>query len=601
MKPGKRDTILPESAKTLGGLFHERVLRSPESIAYRYFDHRQKSWNEISWIGIAGQVGRWQAAMEQESLKPGDRVAVMLQNCCQWVMFDQAALGLGLVVVPLYVNDRADNIAYILQETGARILLIAGHEHWLQIRPVIEELEELQRIVTLETIADTKHDHRLKSLDEWLPDRGEHKLQHDIEPDTLATIVYTSGTTGRSKGVMLSHRNILWNAYSSQKRIDVYSGDLFLSFLPLSHTLERTIGYYLPVMTGATVAYARSIPQLGEDLVTLRPTIFVSVPRIYERVYGKLQEQLEEKSPLARRMFTLAVDIGWKRFEYSQGRTPWQPSFLLWPVLKLLVADKVMGRLGGRIRIAITGGAPLSAAVARVFIGLGMPLLQGYGLTETSPVISVNRPDSNLPASVGPPLDDVEVHINDDEELLVRSPGVMLGYWNNQQATADMIDPQGWLHSGDKARIEDGHVFITGRVKEIIVMSNGEKIPPADMEMAITMDTLIEHVMVIGEGRPFLAAIVVLNPQQWEKLANQLGLPTDDPTTLKSSRLHRVVLDRIAGQLHDFPGYAQIRAVSIGIDPWEVSNGMHTPTLKLRRNRIMEYYRDDIEKIYAGH
>lgn len=601
MKPGMLDTITPDRARTLAGLFHERVKRTPRSVAYRYFDYHENQWQEMTWAEMAEQVGRWQAAMQRESLQAGERVAVMLHNCCQWVMFDQAALGLGLVVVPLYVNDRADNIAYILQETAARILLIAGHEHWIQVRPVVDQLHDLQRIVTLESLPDARHDHRLQTQDEWLPGQKASIQITDIKPDALATIVYTSGTTGRPKGVMLSHKNILWNAYSSQQCINVYCGDLFLSFLPLSHTLERTIGYYLPVMTGATVAFARSIPQLAEDLIVLKPTIFISVPRIYERVHGKLAEQLKEKSPLARGLFELAVDVGWKRFEYNQKRSLWHPALLLWPVLKVLVADKVMSRLGGRIRIAITGGAPLSPPVARVFIGLGMPLLQGYGLTETSPVISVNRPAGNHPASVGAPLDDVEVRINDDGELLVKSPGVMMGYWNNPQATTEMIDKEGWLHTGDKVRLENGYIYITGRVKDIIVLSNGEKVPPADMEMAIVMDPLIEHVMIVGEGRPFLVALTALNPDQWNKTASRLGLETDDPDALKSMTLQTEVLARIARQLHDFPGYAQVRAVSISLEPWEVGNGLHTPTLKLRRNRILEHFEEEIEKLYQGH
>jgi len=601
MKPGMLDTITPENARTLAGLFHERVNRTPKSVAYRYFDDDKNEWQGVTWADMARQVGRWQAAMVQESLQTGDRVAVMLHNCCQWVMFDQAALGLGLVVVPLYVNDRTDNIAYILQETGTRILLIAGQEHWTLIQPVVDTLNDLQRIITLEPLPALKHHHRLKSLDQWLPGEEVSIQTSDVRPDALATIVYTSGTTGRPKGVMLSHRNILWNAYSSQKCIDVYCGDLFLSFLPLSHTLERTIGYYLPMMTGATVAYARSIPQIAEDLMTLRPTIFISVPRIYERVHDRLSCQLDEKSPLARSLFKYAVDVGWRRFEYQQKRSSWHLSLLLWPLLKLLVADKVMSRLGGRIRIAITGGAPLSPAVARVFIGLGMPLLQGYGLTETSPVISVNRPDRNSPTSVGPPLDDVEIQTSADGELLVKSPGVMMGYWNNPEATAEMIDEQGWLHTGDKARLDNGYIYITGRVKEIIVMSNGEKVPPVDMEMAISMDALIEHVMIIGEGRSFLVALVALNHDQWKKMAIRLGLQPDNPDALTSKTLHHEVLERIARQLHDFPGYAQVRAVSISLEPWEVGNGLHTPTLKLRRDNILEHFREEVEKLYAGH
>lgn len=602
MGAGNPDSyISPDQAGTLAGLFYERVQRTPDRPAYRYYYAADDTWRELTWAETGARVARWQVALAGENLHAGDRVAVMLHNCPEWVMLDQAALAIGLVVVPLYTQDRAENVAYILQNAGVKLLLIGGQEHWDSLQPVRDQLEFINRIVTLEHIDTAGHpDNRLKTAGEWLPDHAE-LAKTNLDSDALATIVYTSGTTGRPKGVMLSHRNILWNAWRSLQMVECRDDELFLSFLPLSHTLERTGGYYLPMILGATVAYNRSIPQLAEDLLTIRPTILISVPRIFERVYNKIQLGLEEKPAFARTLFRLAVDVGWQRFEHRQGRAAWHPRLLLWPLLDKLVAGKVMQKLGGRMRVAVVGGAPLPGGVAQLFLGLGLPLIQGYGLTETSPVISVNRIEDNDPASVGCLLTDVEARIGGQDELQVRSPGVMLGYWDNDKATGEMIDKQGWLHTGDKARLDRGHLYITGRLKEILVLANGEKVSPADMEMAICMDSLIEQAIVIGDNRPYLSALLVLNPEQWALLATRLGLDPDDPQACNHAQIREVVLERVAQRISMFPGYARIRAIACQLQPWTIEDGLMTPTLKLKRDQVCARYRNEIEQLYADH
>jgi long-chain acyl-CoA synthetase len=592
------DLITPEQAGTLSGLFYERVQRSPDKVAYRYYDAATEVWKNLTWSEAGKQVARWQAALAAEDLQVGDRVAVIMQNCPEWVMFDQAALANGLVLVPLYTQDRAENAAYILQDAGVKLLLIGGQEHWDSLQPVREQLGFLARIISLSHIDTGGHpDSRLKTVGEWLPDQAK-LIRKERDKDALATIVYTSGTTGRPKGVMLSHYNIVWNAYASLQVVKCQPDEVFLSFLPLSHTLERTAGYYLAMMVGGTVAYNRSIPQLGEDLLAIKPTILISVPRIFERVYNKIQAGLAEKSPVARSLFKLAVNTGWRRFEHQQGRAGWSPKLLLWPLLNKIVAGKVMEKLGGRMHLAVVGGAPLPGGVARLFIGLGLPMIQGYGLTETSPVISVNPIENNDPSGVGCLLPDVEARIGEQDELQIRSPGVMLGYWAHEKATREMIDSDGWLHTGDKARIQNGQVYITGRIKEIIVLANGEKVPPADMEMAICMDALFEQAMVIGDSRPYLTALVILNPEQWELLAKELGMNPGDPAACQSSRVNEVVLERVANQISAFPGYARIHKVRCQIDPWSIEDGLITPTLKLKRNRVYERFETDINAMY---
>ena len=592
--------ISVDSAVTLDGLFRERVKRTPEDVAYRAWNEPHKNWRDYTWAQIDRQIARWQAALEKDGLKAGDTVAVMLRNSPEWVTYDQAALGLGLVVVPLYTQDRADNVAYIIDNAGCKVLLIEGREQWKELSGVKDQLRGLVRIVTINPIPEAG-DPRVKSVEEWLPESGGEARHLPRDPGALATIVYTSGTTGRPKGVMLSHGNILSNVLGSCSVLTPAPGDLFLSFLPLSHTFERTCGYYLSIMTGATTAYSRGIPVLGEDLQTVRPTLLISVPRIYERVYGRIRDALNAGSPLKKKLFLAAVEVGYARFEHAQGRGAWKPSFLLWPILEALVAKKILARLGGRVRAAISGGAALPPEISRVFIGLGLTVLQGYGMTESSPVSLANRPDDNLPASVGTPLPSVQVRIGESNALMVRGPNVMLGYWRNPEATKTVLGADGWLNTGDTGRIDEkGHVFITGRLKEIIVLSNGEKLPPGDIEAAIARDSLFEQVMLLGEGKPYLSVMTVLNAERWMKLCTEKGLDAS-PTAVNAKAAEEALRARIAAQMKEFPGYAQVRRVCASLEAWTVENGLLTPTLKLKRAKVMERFHAEIDSMYAGH
>ncbi len=603
MSTRQTDIIDLNQARTLDGLFRERVRRSPDFPAYTSFSREAESWATVTWGEAGEQVARWQEALAAEQLQPGDRVALALRNCPEWVYFEQAALGLGLVVVPLYTDDRPDNVGYILQDAGVKVVLVADSGAWRKLTASGEELPELRRVLLLSEgrrpVKEVVVDERVMVVAGWLPEKSRPLQERAGDPRDLASIVYTSGTTGRPKGVMLSHHNMLSIASAVLQLMHCYREDVFLSFLPLSHTLERTGGYYLPMMAGATVAYARSVLQLADDLQQVKPTLLIAVPRIFERFYARVQQQLTKQSPAHRRLLNLAVAVGWKRFEYRQGRASWSPGLLLWPVLEKLVARRITDRLGGRLRLAVSGGAALSMPVAQLFIGLGVTLLQGYGLTETSPVISVNRPEDNDPRGVGRPLPGVEVYTGADDELMVKSPGVMLGYWNDPEATSAIIGEDGWLRTGDQARISDGHVYITGRIKDILVLSNGEKVSPGDMEGAITLDDLFDQVMLIGEGRPFLSALAVLNSQLWPEFARELGVDPKDRTNLEDGRVASAVLSRMAGLLKDFPGYAKVRRVVLSLEPWTVDNGLLTPTLKVKRNQVLERYDNEVTRVYA--
>ncbi len=594
-----KDIIPVDEARTLDGLFRERVHRSPQAAAYRGFDKATGAWVDITWAETAGEVTRWRAALACEDLQPGDRVAILMRNSREWVIFEQAALSLGLVVVSLYTDDRPHNIAYMLDDSAAKLLLVQDATQWRRLQAAVKPLAGLSRILIGASGRQFNEDVRVQDLSGWLTQAAGAAVEpHDHGPQQLAYIVYTSGTTGRAKGVMLSHRNMLTSAAGGLYLLDIYPHDVFLSMLPLSHTFERCLGYYAPMMAGATVAYCRSIPQLAEDLSAVRPTVMICVPRVFERIYTRVQSQLQKRSWLARRLFHLAIEVGWRRFEVAQGRAQRSPLLLLWPLLERLVARKFLARLGGRMRWAANGGAALPAPVARMFIGLGLPIAQGYGLTETSPLISGNRLDDNDPASVGIPIPGMEVRIGEQDELLARGPGVMQGYWNNHTATCQMIDADGWLHTGDQARIINNHIYLTGRIKDILVLSNGEKVPPTDMEAAITLDPLFEQALIVGEGQAWLGALLVLNPEQWAGFAKHLKLDPLDRASLTDNRTQSATLARVAEQLRGFPAYAKVRRAVLLLDPWTVENGLLTLTQKLKRAQVMERHAELIRGLF---
>lgn len=589
------DVIKPEQAVTLPGLFNERVKRSPDALAYRAHVRRKHKWYDLTWSEIKKQVERVRTALLNEGLTAGDRVAIMMGNRPEWVVFEQAALGAGLVIVPLYTNDRAENISFILDDAEVKLLVIENKHHGQILSVIKPQLTKLKRIIQIDG-NNNQFDNQVNYHD-WVESVTNHTAMTDIDPHAVATIVYTSGTTGRPKGVMLSHYNILHNAYGGTQCESFYSCDKFLSFLPLSHMFERTVGYYMPMMTGSTVCYARSIDQLAEDLLVIRPTVLVTVPRIFERVYNKINAQLEDKSAIAQFLFKATVDVGWHFFRYQQNKMKWHPKLLLHPLLQKIVAKKITAKLGGNLRIAVSGGAPLSFEVGKTFIALGVTISQGYGMTELSPVVCTNLLHDNEPDSVGQALFNIEVKLGDKDELCVRGPSVMLGYLNNDKATRETIDKDGWLHTGDKAKIVNDHIYITGRIKEILVLSNGEKVPPADIEMAISNNPLFDQIMITGEGKPYLVATCVLNKEEWDKYskANNLG---EDCNSKKSKKYLK---DLIKKSLAHFPGYANVYGVHNTFEPWTVENGLITPTLKLKRKYIYEKYKAEIDELYKGH
>ncbi|MDD9868435.1 MAG: long-chain fatty acid--CoA ligase [Gammaproteobacteria bacterium] len=588
---GGEPRISGRQAGTLCGLFAERVRLSGDAVAYRQFDALTGTWRHYTWRDMAALAASRRRVLAREALQAGERVAVMLPNGVDWVAFDQALLGMRLISVPAFSHDSAENVGYILANSGAKVL-VADPVRLERLQSKPEILAPLQRIIVTGEPRQPppRNAVAVPAAGEFTPG-GDGDLD-DVGaappvPGDVATIVYTSGTTGPAKGVVLTHGNLLGNVAATSDFVHYIGSDnLFLSFLPLSHTFERTVGYYLSMMIGAQVAYARSIQQLKEDLLTLRPTVLVSVPRIYEQVYNRLQAALEERPAYLRRVFDAAVAVGWRR----SGSSPLALLCrLLWPLFDALVARDFRRNLGGRLRYALSGGAALPPDIGRTLTALGVPVYQGYGLTETGPVVSVNWPGG--PAdSIGVPIDGVEVRIGDNNELLTRSRYVMREYWGNPEATAHALDGEGWMHTGDQARMdEDGRLYIIGRLKEIIVMANGEKAPPADMEHALLADAWFAQAMVHGEGRPFLVALLVLADEVIERY------PQD------TEGLEAEAMKRVRARLSGSASYARVRRVVLLREPWTVDNGLLTPTLKLKRHRIAECYAEEIEGAYRGY
>jgi len=535
----------------------------PDRVLYRHF--AAEAWRDVTVAEIERDVARWQAAFRRDGFVAGDRVAICARNGIAWVAMDLAALGMRLVVVPLYVDDNPENIAWCVAHAEARLLVVDNSRVAASLAAVTGMARPLPPVVIMRPDAGESG----MTLDGFLPVAGDGIIVAEVERDTLATICFTSGTSGRPKGVMLSHRNILANVEACRDTHMARGDDMFLSILPLSHMFERTGGYYLPLAIGAKVTYCRGIAKIAEDLASQAPTAMFAVPRIFERFHARIEQSLAASS-IKRKLFDACVTRGYR----VASRQATLLDRIATPLLRRIVARPVLARMGGRLRLVVVGGAALDPMLAHTFIGLGLPMLQGYGMTEASPVISVNRLDDNVPESVGPPVPGVEVRVGDGGELLARGDNVMLGYWRNPEASAaSLVD--GWLRTGDVAEIEDGKIFIRGRAKDILVLSSGEKLPPQDVEFAILHDPMFQQVMLVGEGRPFPLLLAVSSERDeaaLEKRANEL--------------------------LKAFPRWMRVRRVIATDEPWSVDNGLLTPTLKLKRPLLYKRYEQQIEAAY---
>jgi long-chain acyl-CoA synthetase len=590
------DRIAAAEAGTLWGLFRERVRRSPQAVAYRDYDGATARWRDHTWTEISDRVDRFRAALAREDMQPGERVAILLPNRIDWVCLDLAAHAMGLVVVGLYPHETAVTNAGILGHSEARLVLLDSAARWTSLRPFRTQFPALQR-VWIGDGGESEGGVEVRRLADVLAVTSPPPPQHPAAPGDIAALIYTSGTTGRPKGVMLSHFALLWNAQGAAAVIPPRPDDVFLSVLPLAHAFERAVGYYLPMLGGSTIAFARSPQDLPEDFLAIRPTVMLGVPLLFERMAAAIRAKVSH-SWILRHLLQATVAVGYRRFLAAQRRSrAGAMTARLWSILEPLVARRVLAAFGGRLRVAISGGAPLERNVSKMLLGLGLPLVEGYGLTEAAPVVAANGLDDNLPGSVGRPLAGVEVKLGPQGELLVRSPAVMAGYWKDEARTKQALDPAGWLATGDIAEFNgDGRLFIRGRLADMIVLSIGEKVNPNAVEAELCRDPLFKQAVVVGNRRPFLVALIVLDAETWSEFAAQHGLDPEQPNR-PASKIELLV--RITALLAGLPRYAQVRAAHFTMQPWTIEAGLLTPTLKVRRDLVIPQFAKEIDALYA--
>ena len=536
-----------------------------------------------------------------------DRVALMSENRPEWAISDFGILSLGATNVPIYPTITPQQIEYILKDSGTRMIIVSTPELLEKILEIFDNLPALQKVICMDR-PEVEKDFILmfdqlyemgKTFEKDHPDHFENAIK-TVMPDDLCGIIYTSGTTGAPKGVMLTHNNLLSNVMAAKQVIRVDETDTLLSFLPLCHSFERMAGHFLAISAGATVAYAESTETVADNLGEVKPTLMTSVPRLFEKIYGRVIENANAGSPLKKKIFWWAVNTGEKYVEAKfAGKIPGSLNFK-YNLATKLVFSKLHQRVGGNLRFFVSGGAPLPKEIAEFFYKAGILILEGYGLTETSPVITVNREEKFKFGSVGPAVPGVEIKIADDGEVLTRGPHVMKGYYKNPEATTETIDEDGWLHTGDIGILdEEGLLYITDRKKNIIVTSGGKNVTPATIENLLVTSPFIEQTMVIGDKRNFLTALIVPNFEALKKYADENGISYSDvKELLTNEKIYQTVDADVQNLTKDLARFEQIKKFTLMPKEFTIEDGELTPTLKVKRKVVAEKYADIIDKMY---
>ncbi len=562
------------------------------------------SYQPVSTAELVDRVRRLAKALAGLGVERGDRVALMAENGPHWPAVDFATLCAGGVLVPIYPTLLPEQAAYIAHDCGAKVVFAETTAHLEGLLSHAGELPDVKQFVLIHGTTD---DRRVLTLDQVLergaePDVAQFEATaRAARPDDLATFIYTSGTTGQPKGVMLTHGNLASNLESSMTVIPFQDGFQALSFLPLSHSFERIVDYVY-FLKGCPIAYAESVSAVPKNMLEVRPHIFVSVPRVYEKVLAKVQENVAASSPIRQRIFAWAVEVGreamaWRlKLERPPGVLGWKLG-----LADKLVFAKIRERLGGRFLFAVSGGAPLARDVAEFFWGAGIPIYEGYGLTETSPIISANGTTGVKLGTVGRVIPGVEVEIAADGEILARGPNVMKGYWNLPQETAEAIDAEGWFHTGDIGELDgEGFLRITDRKKELIVNAYGKNVAPAPLENELKSSPFIAQAVVIGDRRKFLSALLVPEFDHLKGWAAKNGVAGGDVgDLLRDPRVRDLYAAEVAKVNAHLPGFEKIVAWDLLPSEWTLETGELTPTQKVKRRVINQKYGEVIDRLYA--
>lgn len=538
------------------------------------------AYQTMTYHELARKVSQLAAGFRQNGLQPGDRLAFMVDNGPNWVMIDLACGALGIINAPIHTTYNAEYISYITKHTGARWLII-GQEFYQAYHKDIRELG-IEKIIVVDA-AETK----LKEGDSAIPFRtlfvDEELPAADVKEGDTHTIIYTSGTTGKPKGVLLSHKNLLHNVRAATEYIPIRPDDRFLSFLPLSHSLERTAGLYAPLLNGAAIYYAQDKRTMKDDILKARPTILIAVPRVFEKVCDAVQDKATHGSSLKRWLFHRALDYGTKRRKHELTAWP----HIVYRILDALVLKKIRASLGGRIRFTVSGGSALSPDIMQFFEDIGILILEGYGLTETSPVVATNGIASYRFGSVGKPISGVEVKIADDGEILVAGECVMQGYHQDADATRKVINSDGWFSTGDIGALSaDGFLSITGRKKEMLVLSTGKNVAPVPIEQELETNRFIAQALVYGDNQKHISALIVPDFDELRRWAEERGVTYHFPSILEHQDVKTLYKKEIASQLNHLPEIEQIRDFRLIAEEFTQENDLLTPTLKLKRKNI---------------
>jgi long-chain acyl-CoA synthetase len=584
------------SVTTLSELFLKAAsYNKPECLLYKVGGKYQP----VSTAELVDRVRRLAKALEELGVQPGDRVALMAENGPHWPIVDFAALCIGAVLVPIYPTLLPDQSSYIAKNCGAKVVVAETASHLEGFLAHAHDLPDVQQFVL---IKGESADPRVVSLDSLLsrgtgadPARFEEKARA-VKPDDLATFIYTSGTTGTPKGVMLTHRNIASNVVSALQLVAIKGEYTALSFLPLSHSFERTVDYCYFYL-GCTIAYAESVSTVAQNLQEVKPQIFVSVPRVYEKVLAKVQEGVASGSPIKQKIFGWAVGVGRnalpKRLKLQSGGVQLS-------LADKLVFSKIQERLGGKFLFALSGGAPLARDVAEFFWGAGIPIYEGYGLSETAPVLTVNAPGAVKLGTVGRALSEVELRIAPDGEILAKGPNIMKGYWNMPEATAEVIDSEGWFHTGDIGEVDpDGFLRITDRKKELIINAYGKNIAPAPIENSLKSSRFIGQAVVIGDRRKFLSALLVPDFEALKPWAERQGIGAgSNKDLIQDARVRALISQEVANVNSGLASFEKIVAWDLLPEEWTLETGELTPTQKVKRRVINQKYGDILERLY---
>lgn len=592
---------MPDSPATLAEAF-ERQARRYGARAFLK-SKRDKSWHDHSWTEVSEAAARMRAGLHKLGTRPGDRVAILSENCPEWIITDQAALGAGGVIVPLYTTSGVEETQHVLEDSGTQIVAAGSDEMVKKILALAPNLPNLRTIIALHRDAAASAANGGPAVTPLVALSSEPPAAiGEGSGADLATIIYTSGTTGVSKGVMLTHGNILSNAEDSLEVLGLGETDMTLSFLPIAHSFERTAGYYTVMLAGATIAFAEGLAQIASNLTEVNPTIVLTVPRLLEVIHGRVMKTVESSPALRQRIFHTALAVGSRAAEYRARGAAVPPHLeLAMALFRKIVFARVRGLFGSRLRYLISGGAPLPIEINRFLSAAEVPIVEGYGLTEAAPVVSVNLKGHNRVGTVGRPLRRIEVKIASDGELLLRGPNIMKGYYNREQDTAETIDQDGWLHTGDIAAIDaDRYIKITDRKKEIIVLSGGKNVSPAYVENKLMRDSLIAQACVFGDRQKHLGALIVPNIENLGPFLNENGLEGKPAEEIVSSpALRKLIQQRIYEVNKQVSDVEAVVAFKILANPFTQENGELTPTLKLRRKMVQQHYMDEVADLFA--